>query len=271
MENIIKKKQKIAENTFEIDLRCPGIAKNARPGQFVMVRLSDNGERIPFTIVNSTKTNITLVFKVVGFSTKALSNLRKGSHIHDIAGPLGCPSPLEGAGNLCFVAGGVGIAGIYPLLKALNQKGNNLITIIGAKSKDNLFWVDKIRKESNKVLIATEDGSAGRRGTAVDVLGMIMRRRLDMVYANGPLPMMKNVSKVTWRMVKTRVALSTLMVDGIGLCGSCRVKVKEKQKFVCLDGPEFDAHEIDWDEIIRRTTMFCDEEAHASKKCKCGG
>jgi len=271
MENVIKKKQKIATDTYMVELRCPGIARKAKPGQFVMVRLSDNGERIPLTIADSTATQITLVFKTLGFTTKALSNLRSGSVIQDISGPLGTPSPLLGNGNICFVGGGVGAAALYPIIKALNKKGNNIITIVGAKSKDHLFWLDRLRSLSGKVLIATDDGSVGKKGTAADVLRMIMRRRLDMVYAIGPMPLMQEVSKITWRMVKTRVSLNPIMVDGMGMCGGCRVKVEDDVRFACVDGPEFDAHQVDWEELMRRNSAYCEEEKYANKKCKCGG
>lgn len=271
MENVIKKKQKIATDTFMLTIRAPGIAKKAKPGQFVILRLSDNGERIPLTIAESSATQITIIFKVLGFTTKSLSNLRSGSVIQDLMGPCGTPSPQYGSGNICLVAGGVGLAALLPVMKSLNQKGNNLITIVGAKTKNHLFWVDKARQLSSKVLVATEDGSLGKKGTAPDVLRMIMRRRLDMVYCVGPLSMMESVSKITWRMVKTRAMLNPIMIDGMGMCGGCRVRVNGKTKFACVDGPEFDAHEISWEELIRRNDTYGREERMAIKKCKCGG
>jgi ferredoxin/flavodoxin---NADP+ reductase len=271
MENIIKKKQKVATDTYMLTVKCPGIAQKARPGQFVIVRVSDNGERIPLTIADYSKTELTLVFKVVGFTTKVLSNLRSGSSIKDLCGPLGTPSALNGNGNICFVAGGVGIAAIYPLLKSLKKKGNNNIVIVGAKTKGHLFWLDKIRSAGDKVLISTEDGSLGKKGCVTDVLRHMMRRRLDMVYAVGPLMMMKNVSKMTWRMVKTHVKLNPVMIDGIGICGGCRVKVNGDIKFACIDGPEFNGHELDWEGLINRNSRFIEEEKYAMKKCTCGG
>jgi len=268
MENVIKKKKKIAKDTYMLDVQCKLIAKKAKPGQFIMIRLSENGERIPLTIADHDDKNLTIVFKIVGYSTKALANLRSGSTLYNIIGPLGTPSLLEGSGNICFIGGGVGVAAMYPLIKALNKKGNNIITIIGARSKEHLFWLNRIRKMSNKVLIATEDGSMGKKGRVTDILRVMMRRRLEMVYSVGPLMMMKNVSKYTWRMVKTKVSLNPLMVDGIGMCGGCRVTVGDKVKFCCVDGPEFDAHNLDWDEVIRRNTRYVDEEKNALKRCK---
>ncbi len=268
MDNIIRKKQKIATDTYLISVHCPLIARAAKPGQFVILRVHQNGERIPLTIADNTKTDISIIFKAVGYTTRILSGLRSGSSLLDLSGPLGKPSSLNGAGNICFVGGGVGIAAIYPLIKAMKKKGNNNIAIIGAKSKNHLFWLDKLKEVSDKVLIATEDGSMGKKGFVTDILKTVMRRRIDTVYTIGPTIMMKNVSKLTWRMVKTNASLNTLMIDGIGMCGGCRIEVGGKTKFACIDGPEFDAHKLDWDMIMRRNSCYIPEEKTALKKCR---
>lgn len=270
MENKIKKKQKLAKDTYLIELHCPAIAQKAQPGNFIMVRVSENGERIPLTIADFSRSSISIVFKEVGYTTKMLSNMRSGNSILDIAGPLGQPSDLGTGGNICFVGGGAGVAALYPLIKSMRKKGNNLITIVGARSKSHLFWLDRLSRESNRVLISTDDGSMGRHGQVTDILKVIMRRRLDVVYTAGPLPMMMNVAKMTWRMVKTKASLNPIMVDGIGMCGGCRVKVDEKVRFCCTDGPEFDAHKVDWDELIIRNSRYLDAEKKAVKACSCG-
>jgi ferredoxin--NADP+ reductase len=256
----ILKKQKLAEKVYSFKLKAPEIADKAQPGHFIMLRLHENGERIPLTISDQDKNSITVVVQAVGKTTIELSKLKKGDKILDLAGPLGNKSEIEKIGTVCLIAGGVGCAEIYPIAKAFKKKGNKVIVIFGVRNKKLLFLEKEFKKISDKVIICTDDGSKGKKGFVTDALKDLMRKiKLDLVMAVGPIPMMKAVANMTKDLVKTKVSLNSIMVDGIGMCGCCRVTVEDEIKFVCVDGPEFDAHKVNFDELQKRNLMYEDK------------
>ncbi len=259
----IKEKKFLAEKTYLIKLFAPDIAKKAKPGNFVMLRIDEKGERIPLTIADHDFETITIIFLVVGKTTEDLSKLNKGDNLLDVVGPLGNPIKIKNYGKVVFVAGGLGIAAIYPQLKALKRE-NRIISIIGARKKELLFLLDEIKQFSDKLIVCTDDGSYGKKGFVTDALKEIVdKEKIDMVITIGPPVMMMAVSELTRGKVKTIASINSIMVDGIGMCGSCRVRVNNKIKFACVDGPEFDAHEVDWDELLKRNSKYKEEE------CKC--
>ena len=261
----IKEKKFLAEKTYLIKLFAPDIAKKAKPGNFVMLRIDEKGERIPLTIADHDFETITIIFLVVGRTTEDLSKLNKGDNILDVAGPLGNPIEIKKYGTVVFVAGGLGIAAIYPQLKAL-KKDNKIISIIGARKKELLFLLDEIKELSDKMIVCTDDGSYGKKGLVTDALReLIDEEKIDMVITIGPPIMMKAVAELTKDKVKTVASINSIMVDGIGMCGSCRVSVNNKIKFACVDGPEFNAHEVDWDELLKRNLKYKEEE----HECMC--
>ncbi len=266
--NKIVRKQKLAENTYLIEIEAPDIAKKTQPGQFVVLRVNETGERIPLTIADHTKKTITLIVLVVGKTTDELAKLRKNDSVLDLAGPLGNKSDIKEYGAVCLVGGGLGIAPIYPIAKAL-KKENWLTIIIGAKSKNHLFWEDKFKKLTKKLIVCTDDGSKGKHGFVSHELKKLMEDKyFNLVIAIGPPIMMKTVSDLTKDRVKTRVSLNPLMVDGIGMCGGCRVVIDDHIKFACSDGPEFDAHKVDWNELINRNKTY-DKEEESCKEHQC--
>jgi len=263
---IILKKQ-LAPNVKLIEVKTPLIAKKALPGQFVILRVHEKGERIPLTIAdkNLEKESITIVFQEVGKTTKLLGRLGVGDKISDIVGPLGNPSEIEKFGVVIGVGGGVGIAALYPILKGLKEKGNYVISIIGGRSSDYVIFREEIKNISDEIYITTDDGSLGRKGLVTDVLKEILEeRKIDRIWAVGPTIMMKVVSDLTKNYgVPTIVSLNPIMVDGTGMCGGCRVTVGDKIKFTCIDGPEFDGHLVDFDELLARLKTYKEEEALA--------
>lgn len=256
-------KKKLAENTFMLQIEAREIAKKAKPGQFIILRIDEKGERIPLTIADKTNTSIILVILNVGHTTDRLSKLKKGDKILDLIGPLGNASALEKFGTVCLVGGGLGIAPIYPIAKALKDRGNKIITIIGAKSKNYLFWEDKFKKISDKMIVCTDDGSKGKKGFITAAFNKVVKKeRLNRVICIGPPIMMKAAADISRHRVKTIVSLNPIMVDGIGMCGSCRVTVKGETKFACVDGPEFDAHDVDFDRLIHRNIRYDEIKKH---------
>jgi NAD(P)H-flavin reductase len=255
---------------FEMLLDTPLIAKKAHAGNFVIMRMSEFGERIPLTIAdyNRKKGTITIVFQVVGKSTKLLSTLEAGDDILDIVGPLGNNIHIEKFENpVVVIGGGVGIAPSYPQAKELKEAGNKIISIIGARNKGLLFWKDKMQKISDELLICTDDGSEGLKGLVTDPLTEILKKQqISLVIAIGPLIMMKFVCLATngskgLPKVKTMVSLNTIMIDGTGMCGGCRFPtVDGKFYFACVDGPDFDGHIVDFDNLIKRAKRFQDQE-----------
>ncbi|AFC99862.1 sulfide dehydrogenase (flavoprotein) subunit SudB [Methanocella conradii HZ254] len=269
MYRIVGKKE-IAFNTTLFEVEAPEVARKALAGQFVVVRLDERGERIPLTIADFDrgKGTITMVVLSVGKTTKKLSRLREGDHILDVAGPLGNPAEMVENSLVVCIGGGLGIAPIYPIARELKARGNKVISIIGARSASLLFWEDRMREVSDELYVVTDDGSYGRKGFAVhQLLDLISSgMRIDRVIIIGSAIMMKVTSEATRPYgIKTIVSLNPIMVDGTGMCGSCRVTVGGKTRFACVDGPEFDGHEVDFDELLARLRMYSAEERLADE------
>jgi ferredoxin--NADP+ reductase len=261
MYKIIAKKE-LAPKIKLIEVLAPDIAAKANPGQFVILRVCEEGERIPITLVNSNtqKGTITLVFNEVGKTTKQLGLLNQGDSIPNIAGPLGNPSEIQKFGTVLCIGGGVMIAPLLFQVSALRKAGNKLITVIGARIKDLLIFEKEMKDLSDEFYVATDDGSKGYKGLDFlkDILG---KRKIDRVIAMGPVVMLKTVSEMTKPFgIKTIVTLTPIMVDGMGMCGACRVSVAGETKFACVDGPEFDGHQVDFDQLIKRQKMYLPEE-----------
>lgn len=268
--NKIIKKEVFSPVTFLWEIEAKDIAKASLPGHFVIVRHKEKGERVPLTIADFDRDEgtITLVIQALGKTTKEMMELKEGDYLLNLAGPLGIPSHIEKFGTVILVGGGLGVAPVFPQLRALKEKGNYIISIIGFRSKDLIFWEDKFRNFSDELIVTTDDGSYGRKGLVSEPLKEILsEKKVDLVVAIGPAIMMKVCSEVTKPFgVKTIVSLNTIMVDGTGMCGSCRVTVDRQTKFACVDGPDFDAHLINWDELMRRQRRFEKEEKNMLKK-----
>jgi ferredoxin--NADP+ reductase len=244
---------------------APAVARKAQPGQFVVVRIDERGERIPLTIADwdEAEGSVTIVFMEVGTTTARLALLEAGDAIADFVGPLGLPAHIENFGTVVCVAGGVGTAVIAPIARALKSAGNRLISILGARSKDLLFWEDKLRSVSDQLIVTTDDGTYGRKGVVTVPLKELLEsgEKVDRVIAIGPGIMMKFCSLTTALFgVKTIVSLNPIMVDGTGMCGCCRVSVGGETKFACVDGPDFDGHQVDWDLLFARQRIYLGEE-----------
>jgi len=273
----VLKKLELAPKIKLIKINAPEIAKKAKAGQFVILRIDEKGERIPLTLVEGEpkKGTITIIFQEVGVSTLKLGALGIGEVIVDVTGPLGNPSDIKNFGSVAVVCGGVGTAAAYPIAKALKEVGNKVISIIGARTKELLILEDEMEKISDELYISTDDGSKGQKGFVSDVLKMLIEKgcSFDLAYAIGPPLMMRATVNVTRSYsIKTIVSLNSIMVDGMGMCGACRVTVGGETKFACLDGPEFDGHIVDFDELIKRLRMYLSEEKQAMESYeKCGG
>jgi len=246
-------------------MAAPNVAKKAQPGQFVVIKIDEKGERIPLTIADwdEKEGSITIVFMEVGKTTARLAMLGEGDSIASFVGPLGLPTHIERYGTVVCVAGGVGVAPIAPIARGLKEAGNKVISIMGARSRNLLFWEDKLRNASDRLIVTTDDGSYGRKALVTEPLKEILEsgEKIDRVVAIGPSIMMKFCSKTTEPFgVKTIVSLNSIMVDGTGMCGCCRVSVGDETKFTCVDGPEFDGHQVDWDLLIARQRTYLDEE-----------
>lgn len=277
--NKILKKEILGEKIKRIEVEAPLIAAKALPGQFIVLRVDEKGERIPLTIAGKDIENgtITLIFQEVGTSTTKLGLLNEGEEILNIVGPLGNPVEIEKYGTVCIVVGGVGAAFVYWMAKAFKEKGNYIITIMGARNENLLILEDQMREISDEVLIATDDGSKGIKGFTTDVLESVINsgKKIDYVLTAGPIVMMKRVSDITKLCnIKTVASLNPIMIDGTGMCGGCRVTVGGKVRFACVDGPDFDAHLVDFDELLKRTSLYKPyEEESLDKflhKCKIG-
>ncbi|MCX7845953.1 MAG: sulfide/dihydroorotate dehydrogenase-like FAD/NAD-binding protein [Dictyoglomaceae bacterium] len=261
----ILKKLVLAPEVKLINVYAPLIAQKAKAGQFVILRINEKGERIPLTIadIDPSLGYITIVFQEVGRTTKLLGKLKEGENILDLVGPLGNPSEIENFGTIIGVGGGVGIAALYPILKALKGKGNYVISILGARSKNYLIFKEEIEKISDELYLATDDGSLGYKGFVSDVLKNILDsgKKIERIWAIGPTIMMKVISDLTKPYgIKTIVSLNPIMVDGTGMCGGCRVTVENKVMFTCVDGPEFDGHLVNFDELLLRLKTYKEEE-----------
>jgi ferredoxin/flavodoxin---NADP+ reductase len=250
-------------------VEAPHVARKARAGQFVIVIVDEQGERIPLTIADHDRAagTITLIFQEVGKSTQQMGLMEAGEGFYSVAGPLGHPTEIENYGTVVCVAGGVGIAPVYPIARDLKAAGNHVITIMGARSKDLLFWEDKMAAVSDELIVCTDDGSYGRKALVTVPLKEILEAKageVAKVWAIGPTVMMKFVSLTTQPYsVPTIVSLNTIMIDGTGMCGGCRVAMKEGAKFVCVDGPEFDGHLVDWNNLLSRIQYYKAEEQQA--------
>jgi NAD(P)H-flavin reductase len=263
-------KREIASSTTLYEVEAPDVARKAEPGQFVVVRLDERGERIPLTIADfdREKGMVTLVALSVGKTTKELSALKEGDVILDLAGPLGNPAEMIENGTVVCIGGGLGIAPVYPIARELKARGNRVISIIGARSAPLLFWEDRMKEVSDELFVVTDDGSRGRKGFAVHPLMDLINAgvKIDRVIIIGSAIMMKVTAEATKpHGIKTIVSLNPVMVDGTGMCGSCRVTVGGKVKFACVDGPEFDGHEVDFDELMARLRMYAAEEKVADE------
>ncbi len=249
---------------ISMEIFSPQIASKAKPGQFIALMVKKEGERVPLTVVSRNKESISLIFQEAGFTTKLLGGLNVGDSLYSVVGPLGHATEIKDYGRVILVGGGVGIAEIYPVAKALKDAGNEVVSVLGARTKDLLILEDELREASNRLLIVTDDGSYQRKGFTTDILKELLEEgKYDLVYSVGPIPMMKRVADVTKSFnVKTIVSLNALMVDATGMCGCCRVTVSGKTKFSCIDGPEFEAQEIDWDELTKRNRVYQDKEKH---------
>lgn len=273
MAKIIEKAN-IAEAVYEFVVDAPLVAHKCRPGQFVIIRTDEFSERVPLTIADfdREKGHITLIVQAVGNSTRHLCDtFEVGDDILDIVGPLGQPSEMGNFGTVVVVGGGIGVAPVYPIARAYHELGNKVISIIGARNKDLIIWQDKMAAISDEVIITTDDGSAGHKGFVTDPLKAMLEKgeKVDLVLAIGPVIMMKNVAAVTKSFgVKTTASLNTIMVDGTGMCGGCRVNVGGENKFACVDGPEFDAHQVDFANLLMRQQMYKNQE---SLEYSCGG
>ncbi|MHB8580195.1 MAG: sulfide/dihydroorotate dehydrogenase-like FAD/NAD-binding protein [Ignavibacteriaceae bacterium] len=264
----------IAPSVRKIIIEAPKIAKKRQAGQFVIVRVNDHGERIPLTISDSNidEGTITLIVQGIGRTTKELNELNSGEFILDVVGPLGKPSHIEKFGTAVSIGGGVGTAIAYPTAVALKQAGNYTISIIGGRSKEYVILEDEMNKTCDEVFVTTDDGSYGYHGFVTSKLQELIdaKRKIDFVLAIGPIPMMKAVAEVTRKYkIKTVVSLNPIMVDGTGMCGGCRATVDDKTVFVCVDGPEFDAHKVDFATLERRNKTYRTDENEALQKFSC--
>ena len=268
MAKVVSKRE-LAPKIFEIVLEAPRLARKAQPGHFLIVMADETGERIPLTVADFDREagTVTIVLMVVGTSSMKLSLVESGQSLYALMGPLGTPSEIEPYPTVVMVAGGVGTAPVYPIARAFHQRGCRVISIQGARSKELLFWTDKLAAVSHEHIVTTNDGSAGRKGLVTEPLGELLmadaQRTIGCVYAIGPAVMMKFCAKTTEPFgVKTVVSLNSVMVDGTGMCGGCRVDLRGKTKFTCTDGPEFDGHLVDWDQLLSRQKIY-----HAQEEC----
>ena len=264
MFKIVKKEEMAGGSVILNEIEAPLIANKAKPGQFVILKANETGERIPLTMAETDpeKGTITVIYMVVGKSTALFKTLNVGDMYQDVIGPLGAPTHLEKLGKVVCVGGGTGIAVLHPITRGLKEVGNEVTCIIGARNKDLLIMEDHMRKASHDLQICTDDGSYGHHGFVTNVLKDILEKEdIKLVVAIGPVPMMKFVSEITKKHnVKTIVSLNPIMIDGTGMCGGCRVSVGGETKFACVDGPEFDGHKVDYDALMLRLQAYSEDE-----------
>jgi len=271
--NEILKKQTLNTTTTLFEVHAPKVARKAGAGQFVVICIHDRGERIPLTIADydAGQGVITLVVQEIGKTTMEMCTMKEGERFTVVSGPLGRPSEIRRYGTVICIGGGVGIAAIYPIAVALKQAGNTVISIIGARNKDLLFWEDRMSSVSHELIVCTDDGSYGREGVVTLPLKELLEggRSIDRIWAIGPAVMMKFCALATREYkIPTIVSLNSIMVDASGMCGSCRVEVDEKTCLACVDGPEFDGHKVNWDLLLTRQRMYLKEENQALEKWK---
>lgn len=273
---ILEKRRMNPEVTF-MKLEAPHVVKNVLAGQFIVIKIDEKGERIPLTIYDSDKSEgtVSIIFQEIGKTTKQLAALEAGGAVADIIGPLGKHTHVENLGRIICIGGGVGTAEVYPVARAFKDAGNEIISIIGARNKDLLLLVDEMKALSSQIYITTDDGSGGRKGLVTDVLEELLKKdTYSLVYTVGPILMMRAVASATRKYnIKTIVSLNANMVDATGMCGTCRVSVGGQTKFTCVDGPDFDGHEVDFVGLINRDGRFKDKEEESLRiyeKTKCG-
>lgn len=265
--------EQLNDDVIRLDIEAPFVAKKAKAGQFVVLRIDEYGERVPFTIMNADPETglVTIIVQVVGQTTMLLSQLRTGDYIEDFVGPLGKATNFGNAKKACVIGGGVGNAIAYPSAKALHEMGAEVDVIAGFRTKDIIILEDEYKDICDNLYITTDDGSYGEKGFVTDKLQSLIDagNDYDLVIAIGPVIMMKFVSKVTEPYgIKTLVSLNPIMIDGTGMCGGCRVQVGGEMKFACVDGPDFDGHQVDYDELMSRNATFSDYEAHGRDNCR---
>lgn len=272
----ILKKKVLSPDVFHFDIEAPRIAKKAEPGQFIILRVDDDGERVPLTIADfdREKGTITLIFQAIGASTRLLAALNEGDSILDLVGPLGKKTHIEpDMGTIVCIGGGIGVAPVHPIARGMKEAGNHVISIMGAKTKDILIFEDEMNAASDEVLVTTDDGSYGIKGFVTTALQQIIDRgtKIAEVIAIGPVVMMRSVAEATSSYnIPTVVSLNPIMVDGTGMCGGCRVQVGDDTKFACVDGPEFDAHKVDFNGLMARQRMYKEQEKDAVEHiCRC--
>lgn len=261
----IIRKQVLSSAIKLMEIEAPLVAKKAQPGQFLIVRTNETGERIPLTIADFSQANgtVTVIFQEVGKSTLQMGLLEVGEAFENVVGPLGRPSEIENYGKVVVVGGGVGIAPLFPITRALKQAGNEVISIIGARNQSLLFWEERMGEFSDQLIVCTDDGSVGRKALVTEPLKELLESQPDIkhIWAIGPAIMMKFVSATTKPYnVPTTVSLNTIMIDGTGMCGGCRVVLDTGAQFVCVDGPEFDAHRVDWESMMARMAFYREDE-----------
>ena len=266
----IVEKRELAKGVDEFVIEAPEIARRAKPGQFVIVRVVARGERIPLTVADADPESgtITLMVQRVGKSTYHLSCFEEGNSIRDLVGPLGKPTEIKKWGHVIAVGGGLGLAPIHHICKGIKEAGNRLTVIMGFRSKDLIFWEDRMKIIADRLIITTNDGSYGKKGLVTDALKEVIEEdEVNAVICAGPVPMMKAVAELTRPYgIYTVASLNPIMVDGTGMCGACRVTVGGEVKFACVDGPEFDAHKVDFDELMNRLRMFKEQESLAMRR-----
>ena len=272
--NPIVEKQDLSENVVRMVVSAPEIARKRRAGQFIILKSDEKGERIPLTIVDSDAEagTITIIFQVVGKTTAALAQMKAGDALTDLQGPLGNPTEIENFGHVVCIGGGVGVGVVYPLAAALKKAGNRVTSIIGSRTKNLLILEEEMRKVSDRLIVATDDGSYGFHGFVSAVLQNLIdaKEKIDRVYAIGPVPMMRVLCDVTRpHGIRTIVSLNPIMVDATGMCGACRVSVGGKTKFTCVDGPEFDGHEVDFTLLTNRLRMYQNQEKQSLEEYRC--
>ena len=268
--NQILQKEKLNESVVKMVVSAPKIARKAKAGQFVIVMSHENSERIPLTIADADKEmgTVTIIYQIVGASTLLLDSLQVSDELFAFTGPLGKPSEIEGLKKVCVVGGGVGCAIAYPMAKALHAQGSEVCVITGFRNKQLVILEKEFQAVSDRFILMSDDGSAGRKGLVTEALDELLEQEsFDEVIAIGPLPMMKFVCLCTKKhQTKTMVSMNPIMIDGTGMCGGCRLSVGGKMRFACVDGPDFDGHEVDFDEVINRLSAYHDFERHAYEK-----
>lgn len=278
MYRVVKRRQlATAPSIVLLEVEAPAVAKKVEPGQFVIVRMDEKSERIPLTVTDfdREKGTITIVIQDVGYSSAMINEMQEGSFFQDFVGPLGVATEIENYGTVVCVGGGLGVAPVYPIARALKEAGNKVISVIGAKNADVLILEEEMSAISDEVVVTTDDGSQGVKGFVTNGLDSILQKgiKVDAVWAIGPVVMMKSVANFTRPLeIKTIVSMNPIMVDGTGMCGACRISVGGETKFACVDGPEFDGHAVDFDLAMKRLAFYRDEEERAKigKDCDCG-